>query len=136
MDRENCFYPTLLPSLWQALQEQPAKAAVHWQDETIDRGVLLHKIVKLAALFAAAGIAPSGRVAVLLPRSPDMLVVLLALWRLGAVYVPLDTTWPRARIEDALALCAAQCLVTRECLKSQWERSSCTPLLQMGRAHV
>lgn len=129
MNRDACYDPTLLPTLWRALQDRPTAAALHWQGQTIDHWVLLHKILKLAALFAAAGITPGARVAVLLQRSPDMLVVLLALWRLGAVYVPLDTAWPRARTEAALQLCAAQCLVTHESLRSRWERSTCPPLL-------
>ncbi|KAM7190121.1 hypothetical protein V8F20_009851 [Naviculisporaceae sp. PSN 640] len=42
-------------------------------------------------------------VPVMLPRSPAQLVAILALAKIGAVYVPLDPDLPRARIESILA---------------------------------
>ena len=120
---------TLLPALWQSLAEHPDAAAVYWQEQCIDRRTLLQKCQALARLLGAHGIGNGSRIAVLLPRSPDMLVVLLALWQRGAVYVPLDTAWPRARLEAALTLCAAQCLLTTASLQPLWERCDCPPLL-------
>jgi amino acid adenylation domain-containing protein len=122
-------HPTLLPLLWQALGNEPESVALHWQDLRITRRLLQHKCIKLAALFAAAGIDRGSRTAVLLPRSPDMLVVLLALWQRTAVYVPLDPAWPRARIEAALAVTGAEYLVTSDVLQPLWQRSECLPLL-------
>lgn len=127
---------TLLPALWRALSTTPDAAALHWQDQTITRGQLRQKCGTLAALLATVGIGPGCRVAVLLPRSPDMLVVLLALWQRGAVYVPLDPAWPRARIEAALELSEVQCLLTRDCLRPLWERSNCPLLLVEAIAYA
>lgn len=122
-------HSTLLPALWQSLTARPDAVALYWQDQAIERGTLLQKCQALAGLLGVNGICKGSRVAVLLPRSPDMLVVLLALWQRGAVYVPLDPAWPRARLEAALTLCAAQCLLTTESLRPLWERSDCPPLL-------
>ncbi|KAM7211692.1 hypothetical protein V8F06_012934 [Rhypophila decipiens] len=47
---------------------------------------------------------PFGQyVPVMLPRSPSQVVAILALAKVGAVYVPLDPDLPRARIEKLLA---------------------------------
>jgi acetyl-CoA synthetase len=48
---------------------------------------------RLAGALAAEGVGPGDHVAVLLPKSPDLLVALLAIWRLGAVHVPLFTAF-------------------------------------------
>jgi acetyl-CoA synthetase len=62
---------------------------------------------RLATRLAAAGVVHGDRVATLLPRRPELLVATLAVWRLGAVHVPLFTAFgPEAvafRLEDAEA---------------------------------
>jgi acetyl-CoA synthetase len=52
---------------------------------------------RLASFFQQQGIQPGDRVACLLPRIPELFMTALAIWRLGAVYVPLFTAFgPRA----------------------------------------
>ncbi len=46
---------------------------------------------------------PGGRVAVLVDRSPDMLIALLAVMKAGYAYVPLDPSHPASRIGHILA---------------------------------
>ncbi len=48
---------------------------------------------RLAGALREAGIEPGDRIAVMLPKSPEVLVALLAVWRLGAVEVPLFTAF-------------------------------------------
>ena len=59
----------------------------------------------IAARLHAEGVRAGDRVGVLLPRSPDLVAALLATWRVGVVYVPLDAAFPRQRLafmaEDA-----------------------------------
>lgn len=121
--------PTLVPALWQALLQQPQRCALYWHTQQISRGQLLHKSRVLAQQLTRLGIEPGQRIAVLLPRSPDMLVVLLALWWCGAVPVPLDPAWPRARIEAVLDSAAPARLLSHAELHARWERSSVTPVL-------
>ncbi|MBM0274427.1 non-ribosomal peptide synthetase [Micromonospora tarensis] len=54
---------------------------------------------RLARRLVAAGVGPESRVAVLQERSLTQIVSLLAVLRAGAVYVPLDSRYPAARIE-------------------------------------
>ncbi|MFJ9770755.1 amino acid adenylation domain-containing protein [Kitasatospora sp. NPDC101157] len=61
---------------------------------------------RLARELLARGIRPEDRVAVLLPRSTESVVALLAILKAGAVYVPLDAAAPSERIAGMLADCA------------------------------
>jgi len=60
------------------------------------------------------GIAKGDRVAVFLPHSPELVVALLALIRLGAVYVPIDPQSPALRTRHILADSQARLVVTNE----------------------
>lgn len=48
---------------------------------------------RLAGALREAGVEAGDRVAVMLPKSPEVLVSLLAIWRLGAIEVPLFTAF-------------------------------------------
>jgi amino acid adenylation domain-containing protein len=60
---------------------------------------------QVARVLRRLGVGPEVFVAMLVRRTPDMIVSLLAIWKAGGVYVPLDPDYPRARIrlllEDA-----------------------------------
>ncbi|MCB5183512.1 condensation domain-containing protein, partial [Streptomyces sp. SMC 277] len=52
----------------------------------------------LAGRLAAAGAGPERIVAVALPRSPELVVTVLAVLRTGAAYLPVDPAYPAERI--------------------------------------
>ena len=58
------------------------------------------------------GVRPGDRVATLMDKGFDLVVVMLGIWRLGAVYVPLFTAFAPAAIEERLRRSAAVALVT------------------------
>ncbi|MER7773350.1 amino acid adenylation domain-containing protein, partial [Kitasatospora sp. NPDC096140] len=58
---------------------------------------------RLAALLVARGVVAERFVAVALPRSVDLVVALLAVWKAGAAYLPLDTEYPADRLAFMLA---------------------------------
>ncbi|MFH8990236.1 amino acid adenylation domain-containing protein [Streptomyces sp. NPDC017940] len=53
---------------------------------------------RLAHWLAGQGVGPESRVVVLLPRSVDLVVALLAVWQAGGAYVPVDPEYPAARV--------------------------------------
>ncbi len=71
---------------------------------------------RLAARLAAAGAGPGRHVAVYLERGAAMVPALLAVLKTGAAYVPLETTYPAARIEWILDRLAVSCLLTQTAL--------------------
>ncbi|WP_304118836.1 non-ribosomal peptide synthetase, partial [Mycolicibacterium bacteremicum] len=58
---------------------------------------------RLAHLLTRHGAAPGATVALLLPRSAEAIIAILAILKTGAAYLPIDTGWPAERIEFVLA---------------------------------
>jgi amino acid adenylation domain-containing protein len=68
---------------------------------------------RLARRLRAAGVGPEGRVGVMLERSAELVVALLAVLKAGGAYLPLDPALPPARRAGLLADAGAAVLVTR-----------------------
>ncbi|MFV2121459.1 amino acid adenylation domain-containing protein, partial [Streptomyces sp. Act-28] len=67
---------------------------------------------RLARRLVAQGTGPEDFVAVALPRSPELVVAVLAVLRAGAAYVPVDLAYPAERVRYTLDDAAAGCVVT------------------------
>ncbi|WP_412457679.1 amino acid adenylation domain-containing protein, partial [Mycolicibacterium celeriflavum] len=67
---------------------------------------------RLAHLLADHGAGPGTCVALLLPRSAEAIVSILAVLKSGAAYVPIDPSLPTARIEFMVADAAAIAAIT------------------------
>ncbi|MFG2329426.1 amino acid adenylation domain-containing protein [Streptomyces sp. NPDC048604] len=61
-------------------------------------GALDRDSAALAAQLRAGGTGAGDVVAVCLPKSPELIVALLAVWRAGAAYLPLDPDHPSDRL--------------------------------------
>ncbi|MDR6714987.1 acetyl-CoA synthetase [Pseudomonas hunanensis] len=67
---------------------------------------------RFANVLKAQGVGPGDRVAGLLPRTVELLVTILATWRLGAVYQPLFTAFGPKAIEHRLQQSQARVVVS------------------------
>ncbi|MBP7337157.1 non-ribosomal peptide synthetase [Niveispirillum sp.] len=76
----------------------PQAIAIRFQDRQLDYRALDQWSARLARALRRHGIGPGDRVGVLLDRSPELVVTLLAVARAGGVYVPLDRQYPSARL--------------------------------------
>ncbi|WMX48589.1 non-ribosomal peptide synthetase [Streptomyces roseicoloratus] len=90
--------PDLLARLRDAVAAHPARPAVHAVDGDLDFAALDRRTAALAGALRAAGVRRGDRVGVHLGRTSDLPVALLAVWRAGAAYVPLDPAYPAERI--------------------------------------
>ncbi len=77
----------------------PTSVAVIAGAERLTYGEIDRRSDDLAHRLQAAGVGPDSRVALLLGRTPDVPVAILAAWKAGAAYVPLDPEWPAERLE-------------------------------------
>ncbi|WP_436520725.1 amino acid adenylation domain-containing protein [Actinoplanes sp. HUAS TT8] len=68
---------------------------------------------RLARHLVSLGVEPESLVGVQLDRTPDLMVALLAVWKAGAAYVPLDPSYPAERIKLMVADAGARVLVTQ-----------------------
>jgi acetyl-CoA synthetase len=74
-------------------------------------GDLRAKSEQVASGLAALGVGMGDRVGVLMGKSEELIVALLAIWRLGAVHVPLFTAFAPAAIAMRLTASAAKVVV-------------------------
>ncbi|MFK0150426.1 amino acid adenylation domain-containing protein, partial [Streptomyces griseus] len=78
-------------------------AAVLCREEETSYGDLHARAARLARVLAARGVGPETVVAVALPRTPHLLVALLAVLMSGGTYLPLDPAHPVRRTAALLA---------------------------------
>ncbi|MFE9851466.1 amino acid adenylation domain-containing protein [Streptomyces sp. NPDC005576] len=90
--------PTVLAAVEEAVRNGPDRTALRGREESLDYATLWSQAGRLAVRLAAHGIRQGDTVGVLLPRGPRAVVAMLAAWRAGAAYVPLDPDYPPARI--------------------------------------
>ncbi len=85
-------------------QRAPDKPAIRFEDQEISFGVLEQRAARLAgALAARAAIAEGDRVAYLGENAPELLDLLFACARLGAILVPLSARMPAPELAVVLA---------------------------------
>jgi len=80
------------------------KKVKYWQINE-DANRLAHYLIK-------KGVGPGSLVGVSLDRSPELSVVLLAILKTGAAYVPLDQAYPIERLKSILDDTVAECVVS------------------------
>ncbi|MFG2913697.1 non-ribosomal peptide synthetase [Kitasatospora sp. NPDC048298] len=93
----------LLDRLRDTVAAHPGRTAVLAGPARLDFAELDRRTAALARALRERGIGRGNRVGVHLARTADLPVALLAVWRAGAAYVPLDPAYPAER----LALMAA-----------------------------
>ncbi len=102
-----------LPELFAAAAARdPGATAVVCEDERLTYAELDARAERLAGLLAARGCGPEDVVAVALPRSPQLVVALLAVSKAGAAFLPIDLDYPADRLAFMLADSAARCVLT------------------------
>ncbi|WP_225821747.1 non-ribosomal peptide synthetase [Streptomyces naphthomycinicus] len=95
---------TTLSGLFEAQAARtPGAPAVAVDDTRLDFAGLNGRANRLARLLVARGIGPERAVALLLPKTPAAIVALLAVWKAGGCYVPVDPDQPAERIKAVLA---------------------------------
>ena len=91
---------------------EPTAVALLGDGTELSYAELDARVDGFARLLRTRGVGPEVRVGVLLPRSADLVVALLGVLRAGGVLVPVDPTYPEARIRLMLEDAAPALLVT------------------------
>ncbi|WP_254807097.1 non-ribosomal peptide synthetase [Streptomyces rapamycinicus] len=95
----------------------PDVVAVRCGEEALSYGELDRRANRLARLLTEVGVGPESRVALCLPRSVDMVVAELAVWKAGGAFVPLDPEYPAERLGFVIADSGAEVVLgTVDCL--------------------
>ncbi|MFC4149516.1 amino acid adenylation domain-containing protein [Micromonospora mangrovi] len=91
----------------------PQAEAVRHADRVLTYRELDEAANRLARVLLARGVAREDRVGVCLPRTPELVVALLAVLKAGAAYVPLDPAYPPARVAFMTADSGTRLVLTR-----------------------
>ncbi|KAA6214828.1 amino acid adenylation domain-containing protein [Streptomyces albofaciens JCM 4342] len=95
--------PATLPDLFQAQVERtPHAPAAEHEGSVLTYAELNIRANRLAHELIGRGVGPERTVALLLPRSLDLVVALLAVLKAGAAYLPVDPEYPADRIDHML----------------------------------
>ncbi|HZS20401.1 MAG TPA: amino acid adenylation domain-containing protein, partial [Pseudonocardiaceae bacterium] len=113
------------PAVWSELFEAqvgrtPDSIAVICGSERLSYRELDEQANRLARLLIARGVGPEQFVGLILPRSVGMLVALVAVWKAGAGYLPIDPSYPAERVEFMLADTEPAMVLTTGELASQF----------------
>jgi amino acid adenylation domain-containing protein len=113
-DTERAFPDTLrIHDLFeQKVEEGPEAVALVFEGETRSFGDVEAAANRIANVLLARGIKPGSKVGILLDRGFDLVLTMLAVVKAGAVYVPLDTTYPTERVNFMIADAACALLLT------------------------
>ena len=90
----------------------PDRPAVSEENERLTYKELNQRANQLARYLKKLGIGPERVVAVCMERGVDMLIAMLAIFKAGGVYVPLDPTYPVERLVYMLDDTATMALLT------------------------
>ncbi|MFC9679242.1 amino acid adenylation domain-containing protein [Streptomyces sp. NPDC056948] len=88
-----------LPELFaRQVERSPHSTAVVYEGVRLTYAELDERSNRLARLLAGRGAGPERLVALSLPRTPDLVVALLAVLKTGAAYLPMDPEYPADRL--------------------------------------
>ncbi|MCX2933579.1 amino acid adenylation domain-containing protein [Mycobacterium sp. CVI_P3] len=105
--------PLSIPALFATqVARVPDSPALTWGERSWTYRELDEATDRFAHLLAGNGIGPGQRVALLLPRSADAIVSILAVLKTGAAYVPIDPAAPSARMQLVLGDAAPAAAIT------------------------
>lgn len=108
------FHSTTDDLLRHLVATVPGKTAVIYHDRELTFGDVARRVERLAAGLARLGVTRGMRVAVWLPNRPEWIDLQLALGRLGAIMVPLNTRFQTSEMERIVRHCGAEVLVLQE----------------------
>ncbi|MGW5723673.1 AMP-binding protein [Amycolatopsis sp. NPDC003865] len=118
-------------------RHDPEAVAFRFADEDLSGSVLTYgeladRSRRLATALAERGVGRAERVAVLMSKRPELVVTLLALWRLGAVHVPLFTAFADGAIRVRVESAGVRLIVTEPAQRAKLDALDGVDVLETG----
>ena len=98
----------------QLAARQPDRTAVVYREQTLTYAELNDRAHILACRIREGDLPPHPRVGIVMERSPEMIIAMLAVLKTGGAYLPLDPAYPKERIRYILKDSKASLALTRE----------------------
>ncbi|MDV7336416.1 non-ribosomal peptide synthase/polyketide synthase [Rhodococcus oxybenzonivorans] len=111
-DRRAGALPVDLVECWsEQVRANPDALALKGNGHALSRRELNARANQLARELASRGVRPDDVVALVVPRSIEWIIGMLATWKAGAAYAPIDPAYPAERIGAMLHDCGARAVV-------------------------
>src|ERR1700722_6180144 len=110
---ENDREASVVDLVMKLAQSHPDAIAVSAGKDTLTFGELGSRSKRMASYLVALGAGPEIPIGLCLERSFDFIVSALAVLMSGAAYLPLDPTWPPARLRAILEGAEAPLVISR-----------------------
>ena len=119
--------PLSIPEVFAAqVARNPNAPAVTFEGRSMTYRELDEASNRLAHQLVECGAGPGGFVALLLPRSAQAIVAMMAVLKTGAAYLPMDPAVPDSRLEFMLGDASPIAVITTTELQSRLTRSGIT----------
>jgi amino acid adenylation domain-containing protein len=105
-------------TIYQLFEEQAARTpeaiALQFKNETLTYRELNEQANRLAGVLREHGVKPDNPVAIMVNRSLEMLIGIMAILKAGGAYLPIDPSYPWDRIEYMLVDSETTILLTQD----------------------
>lgn len=113
---------TLIDLFEEQVQKTPDAIALVFEKQTMSYRLLNQKVNSLATYLRSQGIINNSIVGVMLPRSFEMIIALLAVLKAGGAYIPLDPEYPQERISYILENSQSNLILSSKNLQEKLEQ--------------
>lgn len=110
----------------------PDHHALQFQGRSLSYKTLAENTSRLAHYLQVSGVRKGDAVGLSLDRSPEMVLALIAIWKAGAAYIPLDPAYPDERIEFMLKDASVRTLLTSGKYRSRFHTQAKNLVLEEG----
>lgn len=107
-----CAEKNIIQQFEQQVKNYPDSTAVICDDKSVTYQTLNSMTNKLAQCLIDKGVKRQDRVAISMQASIDMIVTIIAILKVGGIYLPLDKRYPKERVEFMLSDANASIVIT------------------------
>lgn len=127
---------TFLDFFETQVEKTPEEIAIVYGESHLTFRELNFRANRLSGLLKKQGVGRDCLVAILLERSPEFLICILAVFKAGGAYLPIEPEYPKKRILDILNDSQAALLLTRSDLIKDFSFTSVLDLQRGGVAPI
>jgi len=113
----------------QQVAQRPDANAIYFEDSSWSYAQLNAESNRLAHYLLDKGVSRGDKIGVLLDRSAEMVIAVLAVLKAGAAYIPLDPALPSQRLEYMVTDACITTLITQQSLMNALEVEISTVVL-------
>ena len=97
--QEQLKFESFLDELEKVILKSPTSMAISSESERISYAELSQRVISISCYLKDSGIKTGDLVILWMDKSPEYIECLLAVWTVGATFLPLDRKTPIARVE-------------------------------------